>query len=56
MNVLDWINGKKTYIAALGLFGLSLYKASQGDVEGALMTFSQALAAFGLRHAIAKGS
>lgn len=48
-------SGYKTYLAAAGLFGLALYDASVGQYEQAVQQFLAALAAAGLRHAIAKG-
>jgi hypothetical protein len=53
--MITWLQGKKTYIAAAGLFGLALYKASEQDWAGAWLAFTQGLAAAGLRAAIAKG-
>lgn len=54
MSILDLINGYKTYIAALGLLGLAIYQASQGQYDQAMQSFMAALAAAGLRNAIAK--
>jgi hypothetical protein len=51
MNIL---NGYKTYLAAAGLIGLSIYQFSQGQYETAFASFNAGLAALGLRHAIAK--
>ena len=51
MNVL---NGYKTYIAAAGIVGLALYQASTGLYDQAVQSFLAALAAAGLRNAIAK--
>ena len=56
MNVIDVLSGYKTYIAAVGLVGLAVYQASQGDVQTAFQTFLAALAAVGLRHAVAKNA
>ena len=55
MNPLRLVDGFKTYLAALGLAGLGLYQISQGDYPAALQSFLAALAAAGLRRAIAKG-
>jgi hypothetical protein len=55
MNPLRLVDGSKTYLAALGLAGLALYQASQGDYPSAAQSFLAALAAAGLRHAITKG-
>lgn len=48
------LSGWKTYLAAGGLLGLALWQLSQGDFEAASQSFLAALAAFGLRSAIAK--
>lgn len=52
MNPFSFLDGWKTYLAALGLVGLAVYQFSQGQVELALQSFMAALAAFGLRQAI----
>ena len=53
--LLDRLDGSKTYLAALGLFGLALYQALiQRDYRSAYESPLQALGAAGLRHAIAK--
>lgn len=49
-----WLEGKKTYIAAAGMFGLAVYKLSEHDWAGAWLAFSQGLAAAGIRHAISQ--
>lgn len=54
MNILSLVNGYKTYIAAAGLMGLSMYQVSAGQYDQASQTFLAALAAAGLRSAIAK--
>lgn len=46
------LTGYKTYLAAAGLVGLGIYQLSQGDIQGAIHSFGEALAAFGLRVAI----
>lgn len=51
MNLLE---GYKTNLAALGLLGLALYQLSQGDLSSSVQSFFAALAAFGLRSAVAK--
>ena len=51
LNVLD---GYKTYIAAAGLVGLSLFQFSTGQIPLGFQTLFSALAAAGLRNAIAK--
>lgn len=50
---MNIINGYKTYIAAAGLLGLALYQFSAGDIPSAIQSIMAALAAFGLRQAIA---
>lgn len=52
--MLELVNGWKTYLAALGLVGLSLHQLSQGQYDQAIQSFLAALAALGLRHAIEK--
>ena len=56
MNILSVVNGYKTYIASAGLVGLALYQFSAGQYDQASQTFLAALAAAGLRNAIAKTS
>jgi hypothetical protein len=46
------LNGYKTYLAAAGLIGLSVYQLSQGQVEQAIQNLLAGLAAFGLRNAL----
>lgn len=50
------LDGYKTYIAAFGLLGLAVYQATQGQYDQALQSVLGALAAAGLRNAIAKAS
>ena len=54
MAILTLLSGYKTYLAAVGLMGLAVYQVSQGQFETAYQSFMGALAAVGLRHAIAK--
>jgi hypothetical protein len=54
--ILNLLNGYKTYIAALGLVGLAVYQVSQGEYDQAVQSFLGALAAAGLRSAIAKSN
>jgi hypothetical protein len=56
MNILNVLTGYKTYIAAAGLFGLSIYQASQGQYDQATQSILAALAAAGLRSAIANAA
>jgi hypothetical protein len=56
MSFIKKIEGYKTYIVAAGLCGLALYQASVGHFDQASQTFLGALAAAGLRGAIAKGN
>jgi hypothetical protein len=53
-NILNAVNGYKTYLAAAGLVGLALYQASTGEYQQAVQSFLAALTAAGLRSAIAK--
>jgi hypothetical protein len=50
--ILNALNGYKTYIAAAGLFGLSIFQFSTGQVPAGVQTLLSALAAAGLRQAI----
>jgi hypothetical protein len=54
VNPLRLADGYKTYLAALGLFGLAVYQLSQGDYPAAVQNVLAALAATGLRHAVGK--
>ena len=54
MAFLGVLNGYKTYIAAAGLVGLSLFQFSTGQVPLAIQTLFSALATAGLRGAIAQ--
>ncbi len=51
--MIDKLAGYKTYIAAAGLAALAFYQFSMGDVPAAIQSVMAALAAAGLRHAIA---
>ena len=50
---MDILKGYKTYIAAVGLVGLAVWQFSQGQVELGVQSLLAALAAFGLRRALA---
>jgi len=53
--LLSKLDGKKTYLAALGTLGLGLYQLlMQKDIASALQSFTTALGLAGLRQAIAK--
>lgn len=52
--IKSWLDGKKTILAAVGLVGLAVYQASIGSYDLAVQSALAALAAFGLRSAIAK--
>jgi hypothetical protein len=54
MSIVNFLNGYKTYIAGLGLFGLALYNASVGNYQTAMQNFLAGLTAVGLRAAIAQ--
>ena len=56
MEILKKLDGYKTYIAAAGLFGLSLFQVSQGQFETAIQSFMGGLAAIGVRHAVTKNA
>jgi hypothetical protein len=46
--ILGWLEGYKTYIAVVGLIGLSIFQLSTGDFVHAFQSFFAALAAAGL--------
>lgn len=48
------LNGWKTYIAAVGLLGLAIYNFSMGDYTTGMTNLMAALAAFGIRNAMAR--
>jgi len=52
--MFKFLEGKKTYIAAIGLLGLALYQVTIADYAPAIETFMAALAAFGIRHAMSR--
>jgi hypothetical protein len=54
MAILAFLSGYKTYLSAIGLVGLAVYQFSQGDLTTAIQSSLAAVAASGLRHAIAK--
>jgi hypothetical protein len=54
--ILQKLQGIKTYAAAAGLFGLAVYQVSVGQYAPAAHSFFAALAAAGLRSAIAQKS
>jgi hypothetical protein len=54
MFILTFINGYKTYLAAVGLVGLSAYQLSVGQYNQATQSLLAALATAGLRNAISK--
>jgi hypothetical protein len=56
MGIQNLFSGSKTYLAAIGLVGLAVYQASTGDYSQAIQSLMGALAAAGLRSAIAKQS
>jgi hypothetical protein len=56
LSAIPGLDGIKTYLAAAGLAGLALYQASTGDYVGAYTSLMGALAAVGIRHAIAKSA
>lgn len=46
---LDALAGARTYIAALGLFGLAMSQFANGNYDGAITSVLAALAAVGIR-------
>jgi hypothetical protein len=55
-DLLQKIDGYKTYIAAAGLLGLAVFQASTGQYEPALQSLLQAATVAGLRHAVSKAT
>jgi hypothetical protein len=51
---LATLNGRKVYLAAIGLAALAVYQFTQHNYEGAFQSASAALTAAGLRHALDK--
>lgn len=54
MNPFVFIDGYKTYLASVGLFGLALYQFSQGQYDVAFQSLMAALTAFGIKSALTK--
>lgn len=52
--LLSLTDGWKTYSAAIGLLALAVYQSTQKQYDLAAQSFLAALAAFGLRQAVAK--
>jgi hypothetical protein len=52
LTFLDSLKGYKTYVAAVGLIGLSVYQFSNNDFPNAYQSLMAGLAAFGIRSAI----
>lgn len=52
--VLDWVNGRKTYLGAAGFALLGVVALANGDYSQAATYLSLAMTAVGLRHAISK--
>lgn len=50
----EFFEGYKTIISCIGLVGLGIYQASQGEFGAAMQSFIAALGLFGLRSAMAK--
>lgn len=57
---LSWaaskLDGRKTYLAAAGLAALAVYQFSQSQFDSAAESLLAALAAVGLRSAVAKSA
>jgi hypothetical protein len=53
-DLLKKLDGKKTYLSALGLAALAVTQFMAGDYPGAAQSLLAALAAFGLRQAMQK--
>ena len=53
-NAVSATEGYKTYAAAAGMLGLSVYRFTTGDIDGMLYMLSMALGIFGIGHKIEK--
>lgn len=52
----EFFSGKKTYMAAIGFFGLAFHQAvNEGNMQAALQSALLGLSALGLRAAVSKG-
>ncbi len=51
-----WLSGKKTYLAAAGLFCYGLYDVIDGNATQGWHKIMEALAVFGLRNALSSES
>lgn len=56
MDILDVLNGKKTYIGAVGFALVAIWYVLTGDMQAAGTAASMAIALAGIRHAIEKNS
>ncbi len=52
---MNFLNGKKTYIASLGLFLLGVVDLISGDTPAGVQKIVEALGFAGLRHGVAAG-
>lgn len=55
-DMLSFLNGKKTYLGAVGFFLVAVYQTLQGDYVHAGEAFMAALTAVGIRHAVEKAA
>jgi len=55
VTIPSWLTSKTTW-AAVGLACLAIYQATQGQYDQAVQNFLAALAAIGIRHAVAKST
>ena len=54
MNPLNFLEGSKTNIAAIGLIALGIYELTQGQLEKGIQDVMAGIGLIGLRHAVAK--
>lgn len=49
---MKFLDGYRTYIAAIGSFSLGIYRLTQGDYEGGVASISLAIGMIGIHEAI----
>jgi hypothetical protein len=54
MNILDWLQGKKTYLAGIGLIVTGLTQIANNDFAGGVQSILLGIAAITGRQALAR--
>ncbi len=54
MNIIKWLEGKKTYLAGVGLIVTGLTQIANGDTAGGVQSILMGIAAITGRQALAK--